>query len=246
MTKSSPARRARKEFSKGEPCGCGSGIPYGQCCKHRQAKFIRDGRGTVLREVKLTKDAVRALDETEQHFRRVFGRKPGRGDKVFAATTFRYSPADIDHVFEKAALEAGTRKELIYARRKTDGLILTEKTFDMAPPADQAGWVEAIEEYREAAADGIDLLSDTGPVALSLEFFGEFLEHAVIHFGSYADRAPRRVRTDLSLFPVLAHFRVPSIPEEACRLLGGKDRRGGVPPLTNDLRMYASDWPIGG
>jgi hypothetical protein len=150
-------------------------------------------------QIKLSPEAVDALRDAEAAFVDIFGRKPDRHDRIFV-DFFRHGEDQIGREFESAANEAGIRPELIYAFRKTDR-VLTDKTIKLVTDAEREEWIDAIEEYRTAREAGHDLLElPDSPVRDALAAARKHIDRAVIHFGSYADRAPPRTRKRLPLF----------------------------------------------
>lgn len=190
----------RQELTDKELCGCGSDSIYAKCCKKKRVRYVRDGWGRIHKEISLDENGIDAFREAHDDFKKTFGRVPGRRDRILTGA-YRYSPADFERMFLEVAAEAKTPKHLVYAYKKTGGLIVTPYNEDLGSPQDIQEYREAIDEYLEALDDGIDLLDPPDTlVSSALAQFSEYLESAVVHIGNFADKAPRAVRTNLPLF----------------------------------------------
>lgn len=189
----------RKELRYDEACGCGSRLPYGQCCKKEQVAYTRDGRGSVFKSIKLDDEGLAAIGDAQARFREVFGRKPQRKDRILT-DSYAYSQADLDRDMMEAFSKSGMPKQIAYAYAET-GILVSEQNAAFVAPVDLDAWTQAIERYSVALADGIDLLAaDNGPVTSRLEEFATVLRTIVIHLGSYADRSPRETEKSAPTF----------------------------------------------
>jgi hypothetical protein len=93
------------------------------------------------------------MQQQLQAFREKFGREPGPDDPIFfdpdADTP---QPFRLEKFLEEsieAMVAAGIRPEIIYAHRKTGGLIVTEANQEKLSAEDIAEWEAAIDEYFE-------------------------------------------------------------------------------------------------
>jgi len=114
---------------------------------------IKHRKSTRGRTVKLDPESMDMLQQQLQAFREKFGREPGPDDPIFfdpdADTP---QPFRLEKFLEKsteAMVAAGTRPEIIFAHRKTGGLIVTEENQEKLSAEDIAEWEAAIDEYFE-------------------------------------------------------------------------------------------------
>ena len=116
----------------------------------RKIKRRKSMRG---RTIKLDPESMDMMHRQLQAFREKFGREAGPNDPVFfdpdADTP---QPFPLEKYLEEsteAMVAAGIRPEIIYAHRKTCGLIVTEGNLEKLSAEDIAEWEAAIEEYLE-------------------------------------------------------------------------------------------------
>ena len=95
-------------------------------------------------------EAMRALEEQREYFRKKFGREPEPGDPLFfdpdVDTPIALDQERINAQLTQAMASAGLDPCLIYAFRRT-GLIVTEDNLGLLSQEDLAEWNAAIEEY---------------------------------------------------------------------------------------------------
>ena len=118
--------------------------------KRRKSTLRKSTRG---RTIKLDPESMDMMNQQLQAFREKFGREAGPNDPVFfdpdADTP---QPFPLEKYLEestKAMVAAGIRPEIIYAHRKTGGLIVTEENQGKLSAEDIAEWEAAIDEYLE-------------------------------------------------------------------------------------------------
>lgn len=192
------AKQLEVEFSNSEPCCCGSGTAYAQCCKGAQVKCLRDARGRSSRFLIADEKLHNIIEDAEDEFRQVFGRKQGSRDLILNAGLL-YSDEEMTREFERAAKAAGTPGHLIYAYRET-GLILSNENYERATPEDREDWETAVAIYLDAQENGIDLNEPQTQSAKALAGLPALLSNLVVHLGSYCHRAPKAVRTNQPIF----------------------------------------------
>ena len=114
---------------------------------------IKHRKSTRGRTVKLDPESMDMMQQQLQAFREKFGREPGPDDPIFfdpdADTP---QPFRLEKFLEEsieAMVAAGIRPEIIYAHRKTGGLIVTEANQEKLSAEDIAEWEAAIDEYLE-------------------------------------------------------------------------------------------------
>lgn len=174
-----------------ELCPCGSGKPYGKCCKKRNFRWVRDSRGRISKNVRLTKEAIEIFQRADQRFRETFGRKQRASDPVFFEKYYT-SERDFNLVTFKAMKAAGVAPSVLYASRKT-GFLVTKDRRDMLSTEEEREWNAAIDEYYDAIESGADpkdvLEGDKPP-----EFLQEYIRRNQIVSGYFIDKHYNRYR----------------------------------------------------
>ena len=117
------------------------------------SRKIKRQKGTRTRTIKLDSESMDMMNQQLQAFREKFGREAGPDDPVFfdpdADTP---QPFPLEKYLEEstaAMVAAGIRPEIIYAHRKTGGLLVTEENQAKLSAEDIAEWEAAIDEYLE-------------------------------------------------------------------------------------------------
>ena len=114
---------------------------------------IKHRKGTRGRTVKLDPESMDMMQQQLQAFREKFGREPGPDDPIFfdpkADTPQPFRLEKFLEESTEAMVAAGIRPEIIYAHRKTGGLIVTEENQEKLSAEDIAEWEAAIDEYFE-------------------------------------------------------------------------------------------------
>ena|SRR5215475_4864231 len=91
------------------------------------------------------------LEAQHQRFREKFGRDPGPSDPVFfdpdAPDPVPMSAVKIEAETVEAMRKAGTPPQIIYAYKRTGGLLLREDMREHWPPDRVKEWDDAINEY---------------------------------------------------------------------------------------------------
>jgi len=114
---------------------------------------IKHRKSTRGRTVKLDPESMDMMQQQLQAFREKFGREPGPEDPIFfdpdADTPQPFRLEKFLEESTEAMVAAGIRPEIIYAHRKTGGLIVTEENLEKLSAEDIAEWEAAIDEYLE-------------------------------------------------------------------------------------------------
>jgi hypothetical protein len=114
---------------------------------------IKHRKSTRGRTVKLDPESMDMMQQQLQAFREKFGREPGPDDPIFfdpdADTPQPFRLEKFLEESTEAMVAAGIRPEIIYAHRKTGGLIVTEENQEKLSAEDIAEWEAAIDEYFE-------------------------------------------------------------------------------------------------
>ena len=141
-----------QELTEETLCPCGSGKPYGECCKKKSLRFgMQDGK--LIKQVKVMDEVSKELERIQEMFEDYYGRKPGEEDYVLA-----FTPIYNDRVLTQtvyAMQEIGIPEDKIYAYYKTDGLIPVEGKLDLISERDLQEFEERCREYREKMEEAI-------------------------------------------------------------------------------------------
>src|SRR5262245_23795867 len=108
------------------------------------------GAALPLGVVRMTPEIHDAFLQQREAFRVKFGRDPGASDPVFfdpdAAEPVPMSAVKVVAETIEAMRKAGTPPQIIYAYKKTRGLLLMESMRDHWPPDRVKEWDDAINE----------------------------------------------------------------------------------------------------
>jgi hypothetical protein len=101
--------------------------------------------------VRMTPEVQDALLQQREAFRVKFGRDPGPSDPVFfdpdAPEPVPMSAVKVEAETVEAMRKAGTPPQIVYAYKRTRGLLLTEDMREHWPPDRVKEWDNAIDEY---------------------------------------------------------------------------------------------------
>lgn len=136
-----------QELSEDELCPCGSGKMYGECCKKKRFRYGMSD-GDIIRQIKITDEAVDALEYLESMFQEYYGREIKQDEYVFAFMPVYNDRFLVENVY--AMQEMGLPEEKIYAFYKTDGMLPSSETTDLFSEKDLQEFEKRCEEYREA------------------------------------------------------------------------------------------------
>src|SRR4029077_13536475 len=143
-------KKDRWEIAEDDFCPCESGVRYAKCCKKKKFTWETDKKGRVYQSWHMTAGTVEAVNYGMQRFKEIFGRKPGRTDRVFP-DTYLITTVDYDRHLGQAMRAANIPPELIYAAQKTGRLLGDAK---LVTNAELEEWNAAIAEYFEKLASG--------------------------------------------------------------------------------------------
>ena len=122
-------------------------------------RSVRRLRSSAPRTVRLTREAVRIVDELRARFQQKFGRLPAPGDPMFfAAETDPIDPIDqpsFDAALISAMTAVGVDSGIIHAYRQT-GRLLTEQNVGQWSRKDRDRWQAMVETY-EGPEDSEDV-----------------------------------------------------------------------------------------
>src|SRR5215467_8724269 len=120
----------------------------------------KPGKKDRVTKIAITERTRAILEAQQQRFREKFGRDPGPNDPVFfdpdATDPVPMSAVKVQAETIEAMRKAGTPPQIIYAYKRTGGLLLMESMREHWPPDRVKEWDDAVDEYfaiQEAAKD---------------------------------------------------------------------------------------------
>ena len=198
------AFRGLKPYPKGNPCPCESGLTYGDCCVGKRFRFKVDQKENVIRELKVHPELKPVLEDAFQEFKKMFGRKPGRGDPI----AFNHHLTGEEDFWQQARAvgkAANAPEEFIFAWRRS-GLIVGEHSKHLLPDSDLEEWNEAIDEYFLLKEEGHDpffvFTYLSGPEFEKYKHLVKLIDHVIIVLG-FSVTNPKRLDSSASYFSYL-------------------------------------------
>ena len=189
-----------------DPCPCGSGLTYSGCCHSKSFKFELDARNQIVRSVPIPPLLIRQLKQQQKEFKDYFGRKPGKGDRVFFK---QFDESSEDHYWEttiETALSVGVRPATVYAMKKT-GLFPVEGELDRFTQLELDEFEVAAEEYKALKKRGVDPLLRNPPFSeAQSRKFSELIKlvsRAPLILASIVDRGSMRPIQPVNFFQLL-------------------------------------------
>jgi hypothetical protein len=186
------------ELELTDDCPCESGLEYGECCHGKKIKWVTSENGEISRQIPIESDLKNVLENIKEHFIRVFEREP-RDDDPLMLEQYLYSDTDLERETIEIMKRAGARPELIYAYKKTGGLLVTEANINKLTTSDLGKWEAAIDEYFENERNE-DTVSEEDEAWVSL--ISE-IDSIIIVFGyvlEYGTKAGYKPETKYSKF----------------------------------------------
>jgi hypothetical protein len=186
----------------GFPCPCGSMIPYAKCCKSKAFKYQLNSKNEVIRSVRIHPKLKPLLLRQKREFNKLFGRKPGKDDRVFFQD-FQKSPEQMGEDLREAALSAGIEPAKVYAMWKT-GLIVTSDRLNLFTDLELDEYRSAAEEYDDLTAQGIDPFEPESPLSESqgrkLVELLQQVARAPVMLARIVDRGVKRIVKESEFF----------------------------------------------
>lgn len=133
----------RNPIGRNDPCPCGSGRKYKQCCKDKDIAWETDESGKYIRRVPMSEDLAEAMTAHMEQLKGHYGRELEDDDLLFPDLQLEH----IEHQMSQAMQQVGIDPALIYAFEQT-GLVVSEQNQDSISDVDLAAWYAAIEVYR--------------------------------------------------------------------------------------------------
>ncbi len=134
---------SHEELDADEPCPCGSGKNYGDCCWDKDFVWTRDEQGKIYRSMPVGDELGDVLEALREAFVAEHGREPGAGDPLFPGMPH---PEHLEAMMAEMMRKAGVPPAVIYAFEQT-GMVVTEENQNLIPDVDIARWEAAMNEY---------------------------------------------------------------------------------------------------
>ena len=152
-----------RKLGRNKPCPCGSGKKYKSCCYDLNFDYLIDEKGNISRAIPFSREIKEELEKyinfQERRFKKIFGREMEPEDPLLFESVYNEEFGEFNIVLIESMKKVGVASELIYAFKKT-GLLLSEGNKDKMPKNNQKEWFDAIDEYLELRAKGIDPLKE--------------------------------------------------------------------------------------
>ena len=170
--------------------------------QEKSLKWLVDRDGNYYKQIPLVPKAIELLNKMKEDYQRIFEREPNKNHDPVFLMRYLISNEETERLSVEAMHCAGIQPELIYAYKRTGGLILTESNKDLATTKDLEDWHNAIDEYFESQKNS----SQTNPIELLFNSLEDELEACIICTGYALDlgiveNAPR-TSSSSSLFTV--------------------------------------------
>jgi len=143
--------RNKTLISDYEKCPCGSGKLYGICCEIKDFEWLKDDKGTIYKNVKLSDETMNGLKVVKEQFKETFGRDPKGEDKLFYSVAIKQFNFLND--FIRICREAGVEERYLYAYYCT-GLLVTEENKERISDREYDEWEEAVFEFENLTNEG--------------------------------------------------------------------------------------------
>lgn len=134
---------SHKKISPNDPCPCGSGKKYNECCWEKGFDWEEDEEGNLFKSIPMSPEVADVLQEQRRKFIEEHGREPGPDDLLFPNLPHS---EHLEHIMVEEMKAAGIDPAIIYAFEKT-GRLVTEDNQHLLSDDDIVEWDEAIEEY---------------------------------------------------------------------------------------------------
>lgn len=132
-------------IGRNEPCPCGSGKKYKQCCLKKSFDWVQDDEGTIRRSIPITEDFHDELLGQIDSVRDQLGREPSPDDPLFPGINFERT----EHEIALAMQASGIDPAIIYAFTET-GLLVSEENQHLLTDQQLDQWEDAIDRYRDS------------------------------------------------------------------------------------------------
>jgi hypothetical protein len=183
-----------RKVGRNEPCPCGSGKKYKECCYSKDFEWMKNGDGNYIRVIPMNNELKEVLIKQHELFLSIFQREPKEDDPVFLMK-YLYSDDDIDRYMFSKTKEALIDPALFYAYKKT-GKIITEENLSIVPQMDIEKWKSAIEEYYERIESEEEVVWEpTGSESIVEELSSE-IDPSIFTFGLYMDKIVNKTKDE--------------------------------------------------
>jgi len=165
------------ELQKNYECPCGSGKKYGDCCRKKGFKFVRE-ENQIIKQVPMNKEVEILFSELQRVFKEYYGRDCGQNDYVAA-----FAPIYNDRMLLEAIdlfRESNFPENKIYAYYKSNGLFPCDENIELLSEKD----IEVFESLCNTYDEQMEATMDSGVsiiqfVAFANSFIEEQLEYTV-------------------------------------------------------------------
>lgn len=127
-------------------CPCKSGKTYARCCKHKAFNWMINEEGDIYKSIPISPQINEVLDEVSERFFLIFEREPRDNDPIFL-DKYLIGDEELHKRTIQLMEQAEWQPELIYAYKKTGGLMLSRENKKFATEKDIQEWHDAIDEY---------------------------------------------------------------------------------------------------
>jgi hypothetical protein len=136
-----------RKLGRNEPCPCGSGKKYKNCCSGKRFDWVTDGEGHISRQFPIDDpELLSLLDQARTELRNEHGSDSKPDDFLFNKPM---DEKDIERTMVDIMERAGIEPAFIYAFKKTRRIITTRNK-DKLSEAELQEWQGAIDEYHAA------------------------------------------------------------------------------------------------
>ena len=142
------------EINAADPCPCGSGEEYGECCVEKNYRFGHDADGNAVRQVQLVDEVVPLLEQAQNDFRLLYGREGKPTERVLSFQT--NLPNNLLSSLVRDFRKSGVDESYIYAFYRTEGLLPTKDNFDFISDVDLQTFNDFRTEYEQLVDDSGD------------------------------------------------------------------------------------------
>lgn len=131
--------------ARNEPCPCGSGRKYKNCCIKKRFRYEDDENGTIRRSIPMSDELAQSLSEQIN----ALGEDADPNSPLFSGLQLERAEFEMVQAMEKAGIDPA----IIYAFQET-GLMLSEENLGLFTQTDIDLWQSKIEEYhRKSSSD---------------------------------------------------------------------------------------------
>jgi hypothetical protein len=121
-------------------------MTYAECCLPRGIRWGRNSQGKLTKQVELSEDTTRMLEDHMEQLEKDLGR-PLEDDDLLFPELAAMDQDELTTIIVRHLTRAGIDPAFIYAFQQT-GLLITEDNIDRVSSTDRQEWDDAVAEYR--------------------------------------------------------------------------------------------------